>query len=179
MAGERVLITGIGGGVSCAGLQLALSLGAEVWVSSSSDEKLARAREMGATGVLRYDLEGWRECAMHATDGFDLILDGAGGAGVGELMRMLRAGGRFVFYGGTRGKWPQILPQHLFFRQVSLLASTMGSPAEFRQMVDFVASHQIRPQVDRIFPLAETAQALAYLDTGAQLGKVVISVETP
>jgi zinc-binding alcohol dehydrogenase/oxidoreductase len=174
--GERVLVTGIGGGVSCAGLQLALGLGAEVWVSSSSDEKLATARAMGASGTLRYDQEGWRECAMHATDGFDLILDGAGGPGVGELVRMLRFGGRFVFYGGTRGKWPQILPQHIFYRQVSLLASTMGSPDEFRRMVDFVATQQIRPQVDRVFPLTETADALAHLSSGAQLGKVVIDI---
>ena len=174
--GERVLVTGIGGGVSCAGMQLALGLGAEVWVSSSSDEKLVTARQMGAAGVVRYDQEGWRECAMHATGGFDLILDGAGGPGVGELVRMLRFGGRLVFYGGTRGKWPEILPQHLFYRQVSLLASTMGSPEEFREMVSMVENQQIRPRVDRVFPLSETDQALAHLSSGAQLGKVVVQI---
>ena len=108
--------------------------------------------------------------------GFDLIFDGAGGSDFGELVRLLNPAGRLVFYGGTRGSWPAILPQHLFFKQVSILASTMGSPQEFRDMVAFVNQTRIRPVVDQVFALSDASQALARLESGEQLGKVVIEV---
>ena len=173
-AGDRVLVTGIGGGVATMGLLLAMAHGAEVWVTSGSQRKLDAAVSLGAAGGVRYDEEGWRAKAMAAAGGFDLIFDGAGGEGFGALVRMLNPAGRLVFYGGTCGRWPQILPQHLFFKQVSILASTMGSPAEFAAMVAFVSRHQLRPVVDRVFPLRDADAALAHLAGGTQLGKVVL-----
>ena len=173
-AGDRVLVTGIGGGVATMGLLLAMAHGAEVWVTSGSQRKLDAAVALGAAGGVRYDEEGWRAKAMAAAGGFDLVFDGAGGDGFGALVRMLNPAGRLVFYGGTCGRWPQILPQHLFFKQVSILASTMGSPAEFAAMVAFVGGHQLRPVVDRVFPLRDADAALAHLAGGTQLGKVVL-----
>ena len=111
-----------------------------------------------------------------ATREFDVIIDSAGGDGFGDLARVLGPGGRLVFYGGTRGKWPQMLPQHLFYKQVSLLASTMGSPQEFQALLAFVAEHQIVPVVDRVFPMETGGEAFTYLDSGAQLGKVVVEI---
>jgi NADPH:quinone reductase-like Zn-dependent oxidoreductase len=176
--GDRVLITGIGGGVASMALVFTQAIGAETWVSSSSDEKISKAVEYGATGGIRYDQEGWRKKTMaEIGEGFDLIFDGAGGSNFGELVRMLNPAGRIVFYGGTRGSWPAILPQHLFYKQVSILASTMGSPQEFRDMVAFVERYKLRPVVDRVFPLSEASQALARLQSGDQLGKVVIEVQ--
>jgi zinc-binding alcohol dehydrogenase/oxidoreductase len=85
-------------------------------------------------------------------------------------------GGRLAFYGGTRGAWPSLSPQRLFFRQISLLGSTMGGPEDFAGMVRCVRDHQLRPVVDRTFPLAEGAQAFDYLESGGQLGKVALRV---
>ncbi len=175
--GERVLVTGIGGGVAQAALLLATAYGARVWVTSGDDAKIARAVELGACGGARYDQPDWGGRLVREAGGpFDVIVDGAGGEGFGQLVRALGMGGRLAFYGGTDGRWPALLPQFLFFKQVSLLATTMGSPVEFAHMVAFVAEHQLRPVVDRVFPLAEGAAAFARLESGAQFGKVVLDL---
>ena len=173
--GERVLISGVGGGVALFAMQFAVAAGAEVVVTSSSPSKIERAIEMGAKAGVGYGEEGWnKELFDHAPEGFDVIIDSAGGEGFGDLARALGPGGRLVFYGGTRGRWPKILPQHLFYKQVSILASTMGSPEEFKEMIAFVNEHQIKPVVDRVFPLETGGDAFTYLDSGVQLGKVVV-----
>lgn len=176
-SGERVLVTGIGGGVALFALQFAVASGAEVWVTSSDPGKIERARALGAQGGALYADEGWsKQLQQMAPAGFDVIIDSAGGAGFGALVRLLAMGGRLAFYGGTRGKWPEILPQHLFFKQVSILASTMGSPSDFEAMVRFVAQHEIRPVVDGIYDLSQAAEGFARLSEGAQFGKVVFTV---
>ncbi|MCA9538098.1 MAG: zinc-binding dehydrogenase [Myxococcales bacterium] len=176
-AGEKVLIAGIGGGVATAALVLAKAAGAEVFVTSGSPEKIEAAKAHGAAGGALYTDANLTAALMSLTrGGFDVIIDGAGGEGFGVLARLLGPAGRLVFYGGTRGKWPAMLPQHLFYKQVSLLASTMGSPAEFAALLEFVARHRIAPVVDRIFPLAEGAAAFDHLEAGAQFGKVVLSI---
>lgn len=174
---EKVLITGIGGGVALIALQLARAIGAEVWVTSSSPAKIEAAQRLGARGGFLYPEDDWREAAQKAVPGgFDVVVDGAGGDGFGALVRLLAPAGRLVFYGGTAGAWPAILPQHLFFRQVSILASTMGSHAEFAALVPFVETHGIVPVVDRVFDLADANAALDHLDAGAQFGKVVLAI---
>jgi len=175
--GERVLISGIGGGVALFTLQFAVAAKAEVYVTSSSDEKIARAVELGARDGALYSETGWRERLYgKVPGGFDVIVDGAGGDGFGDLARLLGAAGRLVFYGGTQGKWPRILPQHLFFRQVTILASTMGSPEDFAAMAEFVSRHELVPVVDRVFCLEDGAEALAHLERGSQFGKVVLTI---
>ena len=176
-AGERVLISGVGGGVALFALQFALAGGAEVYVTSGSEEKIARAMELGARGGVLYSESGWRKkLSAEVPSGFDVIVDGAGGDGFGELARLLGPAGRLAFYGGTRGKWPEILPQHLFFRQVAILASTMGSPQDFEAMVAFVTQHEVVPVVDQCFALADGSSAFAHLNSGKQFGKVVLKV---
>ena len=108
--------------------------------------------------------------------GFDVIVDGAGGPGFGHLVRLLAPAGRLAFYGGTAGKWPAILPQHLFFRQVSILACTMGSHAEFAALVPFVETHGVVPVVDRVFDLADADAAFDHLSGAGQFGKVVLAI---
>ncbi len=169
-AGERVLVTGAGGGVASLAVQLAAAAGAEVWVTSSQTAKIDFAKTLGASGGALYTEEAWHK----GLGAFDLIIDGAGGEGFGTLARLLAPGGRLVFYGGTRGKWPPILPQHLFFKQVSICASTMGSPKEFTALVDFVGRHGLRPLVARSFALEAGAEAFDYLRGGTQQGKVVL-----
>ena len=176
--GERVLVTGVGGGVATLTAQFAIALGADVCVTSSSETKLQTASALGCQTGLRYDSANFKEALKEASaNGFNLIVDGAGGAHVDALLRVLAPAGRFVFYGGTAGKWPEILPQRLFFKQVSILASTMGSPKDFSEMLGFVDQHKIRPIVDGVFPLQEGVEAFRRLESGAQMGKVVIGIE--
>lgn len=175
--GERVLISGVGGGVALFAMQFAVAAGAEVFVTSSSPAKIERAVEMGAKGGVEYGEEDWGKALLeHVPEGYDVIIDSAGGEGFGDLARALGSGGRLVFYGGTRGRWPKMLPQHLFYKQVSILASTMGSPQEFHDMLAFVNEHKIVPVVDRVFPLESGGDAFTYLDSGLQLGKVVVEI---
>jgi NADPH:quinone reductase-like Zn-dependent oxidoreductase len=172
--GERVLVTGIGGGGALAALQFAVASGNEAWVTSSSDDKIARAVKMGAAGGFRYDRGGWAAAAASAPGPFDVIMDSAGGAGFGDLIDLASPGGRIAFFGATRGSVPEVALRKLFWRQVSLLGSTMGSPADWSAMTAFVADHGIRPVVSDVFPLERAAEALDLMERGGQFGKIVV-----
>lgn len=175
-AGERVLITGIGGGVALQALQIALALGARVWVTSSRQSAIDHAVSLGAQGGALYTEEKWsRGLGAKVPGGFDVIIDSAGGDGFGQLIRVVAMGGRIVFYGGTAGKWPRVLPQFLFYKQVSIMGTTMGSPAEFAGLLELVERARIRPVVSSTRPLAEGATAFADLEAGAQIGKLVLT----
>lgn len=173
---ERVLVTGIGGGVALKALQIAHALGAEVWVTSSRDAAITNAMAYGAKGGARYTDEGWSKAlAAQVPGGFDVIVDSAGGESFGELVRLIGMGGRIVFFGGTTGKWPRLLPQHLFYKQASILATTMGGPAEFAELLEMVERTGLEPVVSSVRPLAEGAEAFARLEAGRQIGKVVLT----
>ena len=143
-------------------------------VTSSSQTKLEQAKEHGADHGVLYSEDGWRKTLAKAyPTGFDVIVDGAGGDGFGDLARLLANGGRLAFYGGTRGKWPGILPQHLFFKQVDIVASTMGSPEDFEAMVQHANEHNIVPVVDSVFEFKDHQQAFDKLKSSSQFGKIV------
>lgn len=174
-AGERVLITGIGGGVALMALQIARALGAEVWVTSSRDAAIEQAVALGAAGGVKYTADDWRAALKaRVPGGFDVIVDSAGGEGFGDLVRLIGMGGRIVFFGGTTGKWPKILPQHLFYKQASILATTMGGPTEFADLLALVERSGLVPVVSSERPLAEGAEAFERLLNGRQIGKVVL-----
>ncbi len=174
-AGERVLVSGIGGGVAWFALQFAVAAGAEVWVTSSSREKIARAAAHGARGGFDYREPGWVEAALHAPGAFDVVVDSAGGEGFGRLIDVTASGGRLVFFGATRGD--AALPvRKIFWRQISLLGTTMGSPADWRDMIAFVARHGIRPAVSDRFALEEAAAAFSRMERGEQCGKIVLTM---
>lgn len=175
--GDTVLVSGIGGGVALFTMQFALSMGCQVVVTSSNPAKLEKAKELGAHDGILYTEENWRKTlSKKYPAGFDVIVDGAGGDGFGDLARLLANGGRLAFYGGTRGKWPGILPQHLFFKQVDIVASTMGSPDDFRAMLTQITKEKIIPVVDSVFELKDNAQAFEKLESSSQFGKIVLSV---
>ena len=177
--GEKVLITGIGGGVALFALQFAVAAGAEVFVTSSSQQKIAKALKMGARGGANYKEDNWQEqLTMLSNKPFDVVIDGAGGEGFETAVDLLGPGGRAVFYGGTAGKWPKLLPQKLFYRQVSILGSTMGSPKEFAEMLAFVNTHKLEPQVSEVLPLRHGADAFLKMDAGEQFGKLVLKMTT-
>jgi zinc-binding alcohol dehydrogenase/oxidoreductase len=172
--GDRVLVTGIGGGVALFALQYGVALGNEVWVTSSSDDKIARAVAMGARGGFRYDSQGWAARACAAPGLFNVIIDSAGGAGFGSLIDIAAPGGRIAFYGATRGSVPDVALRKVFWKQLSLLGTTMGSPADWTAMTAFVAGHGVRPVVSDVFPFEQAPEAFDLMERGGQFGKIVI-----
>lgn len=176
VAGEKLLVTGIGGGVSQFALQFGLAVGAKVWVSSSDPEKIACAAAAGAVAGVDYRERDWSSRIKDMTDGgFDVAIDGAGGLGFAGLLEAAAPGARIVNYGGTAGPIPEIAPRLLFWNQISLLGSTMGSPVDFADLLGFVNQHGIVPKVDAVFPLDQVAEAFDRMDEGRQTGKIVLA----
>ena len=175
-AGDKVLISGIGGGVALFALQFALAAGCDVWVTSSSEDKIAKAVAMGAKGGFDYRREGWSKTALATIGGFDCVIDSAAGSGFSELVKACQPGARLCFYGGTAGLLTGISPQIVFYKQLTILGSTMGSTAEFNAMVSFVSEHKIVPIVDAIFALSDGNAAFMKMDKGQQFGKLVLSM---
>ncbi len=174
-AGERVLVTGIGGGVALFALQFAIAAGAEVWVTSSSAAKVQRAVVLGAKGGFLYTDAGWTAAAK-ANGAFDVIVDSAGGEGFETLLDMAASGGRIVFFGATRGNPPELAMRKIFWRQLSLLGTTMGSPADWGAMSAFVGLHRLVPVVSEVLPLERAAEAFDLMERGRQFGKIVVRI---
>ena len=176
--GETVLIWGIGGGVAQAALQVAKLVGAEVIVTSSSDEKLARARALGADHLLNHaQVDVAREVrALTHRRGVDVVVDSVGEATWDQSLRALARKGRLVTCGGTTGPEVTTDVRKLFWYQWSILGSTMGSDAEFRAIVELAGRGRLRPPLDAVVPLARGREAFARLASGAQSGKIVIEV---
>jgi len=172
--GERVLISGVGGGVALFALQFALAAKAEAWVTTGSEEKLSRAVALGAKGGFNYRQDGWAKGAAKSAGLFDVIVDSAGGEGFSHLLDLAAPGGRIVFYGATRGNPPLLPMRKIFWRQLSLLGTTMGSPADWAAMTAFVSREHIRPIVNHEFPLEHAAEAFALMERGEQFGKIVV-----
>lgn len=176
-AGEKVLITGIGGGVAIMALQIARQLGAEVFVTSSSAEKIARAEELGASGGVSYRDPHWGRQLVEMTNGGPhVVIDSAGGESIETAIRIVRPAGRIVFYGATTGLPRNFDLYRAFFKQIDILGSTMGSPREFAALIKLYTESGLRPPVDRVFPLAEAHAAGHHLHAAAQFGKVVLSI---
>ncbi len=174
--GERVLITGAGGGVALFAIQFALAAGAEVYVTSGSSAKIEQAKAFGVAGGVNYHEEDWPKQLATLADSFDVILDSAGGAGFTPLLKLCKPGARVVIYGGTLGRIPEVSPQIIFWKQISIMGSTMATDEEFAQMVQFVNKQQIMPIVDSVYPLAEGQQAFAKMADNKQFGKIVLKI---
>lgn len=177
--GSTVLIHGIGGGVSLVSMQIALAAGAEVLVTSHSDAKLQRALKMGAH-------EGWnyghvdvvREVRrVTRKRGVDVVVDNVGAATFGASVEACARGGSIVTCGVTSGPKLPIDGRRLFWKHVSVIGSTMGAESDFRAMLRAVDAGKIQPVVDRVFPLAQTGDAICHLESGEQFGKVVITID--
>src|SRR5438067_3040611 len=174
-AGEHVLITGIGGGVATLAMLFARALGAEVSVTSGSDEKLARARELGAMAAANYKAKGWeKDLVAQAGRPPSLVIDGAGGDGLNSLIGAIAPAGRIVMYGATRMSPSKLDMAKIFFKQIDLRGTTMGTDDEFRAMVKLGAEHRIKPVIDRIFPLSQAVEANRLVEESAQMGKLLL-----
>jgi len=176
--GESVLIHGIGGGVAVCALQLAKRIGAEVFVTSSSNEKLSRARELGADHTINYrtsDVTEWIK-QHKGGRGVDVAVDAAGAATWPLDFACVRKGGRIVLCGVTTGPKAETNLQVLYWNQLSILGSTMGATQDFQQMLAAVTVNQLRPIIDAVFPLDEVRDAMAKMEEGKQFGKIVLRI---
>lgn len=172
--GETVLVTGIGGGVATFALKWAVALGARVFVTSGDDHKLEQARQLGAAGGVNYRAEDWGQQLTKLSGGVDVVVDGTGGPAFKGCFSVLKPGGRLVVYGSTAGNSPGLDLARLFFRQVRIVGSTMGSPAEFAAMLRFVADHRIVPVIDQSFALDQAVAAHQRLLAAEQMGKIIL-----
>ena len=174
---QTVLITGIGGGVAVFALQIALASKARVYVTSSREEKIKRAVSLGASGGFQYTEEGWAKRCLKETGPVDLIIDGAGGASFTHLVSLLKPGGRLVNYGSTTGRPEKFDLFKIFWRQLILIGSTLGSPKDFADLLAFMDQHQLKPIVDQRHSLSEGPGAIAAMANSEQFGKVVLEIE--
>lgn len=175
-AGETVLVPGIGGGVATFVVQFAVALGAEVYVTSSSDEKIDRAKSLGAVGGVNYTAESWSKQLKEETGGVDLSIDSIGGDVFNALVSLAKGGGRIVTFGATRGPVPEVVMPRLFLKELTVMGSTMGSPQEFREMLALVERYRLRPVVDTIYPLEQAVDAQLRMEKGANFGKIVLEI---
>jgi len=176
--GESVLIHGIGGGVALSALQLAKRIGAEVFVTSSSDEKLSRARELGADHTLNYKEASVVEwIRQHNGDrGVDVAIDAVGAATWPLDFTCVRKGGRVVLCGVTTGARAETDLRTLYWNQLTVLGSTLGSTRDFEEMLAAVTVSQLRPIIDGVYPLDQVRDAMAKMEEARQFGKIVLKV---
>lgn len=163
-AGQTVLATGIGGGVATFAMLFATAVGARVLASSRSAAKLERAAEHGAEPV----------DAVRDKGSVDLIVDSIGGDRLVEYLELVRPGGTIVLYGASAGIANNMNLARVFWKQVNILGSTMGTPRDFALMLEFVSRHQVRPIVDSVYTLDNATEAFERMRNADQFGKIVI-----
>jgi zinc-binding alcohol dehydrogenase/oxidoreductase len=173
--GETILVTGIGGGVQTFVLLFAKHIGARAIVTSSSDAKLERAKALGADVALNYAATPDWHKALRAAGPIDLVIDSTGGETLGKALETVRPGGRIVVYGRTTGDATLKLFS-LFWKHVTILGTSMGSPSDFRAMLELFEL-SLRPVVDRVYPMADAADAAQRLAAAEQFGKIVLHIE--
>ncbi|HEU4449254.1 MAG TPA: zinc-binding dehydrogenase [Gaiellaceae bacterium] len=177
--GEWVLVWGIGSGVATASLQIAKALGARVIATSSSEEKLARARdELGADAVVDHESGDVAAAVREATGGrgADVVVEHVGEATWKTSLSVAAPGGRIAVCGATSGPNPPANLHRIWWKQLTVLGSTMGTREDFAGVYRLVAEGRAKPVVDTVFPLAEAAAAHEHLEAGRQLGKVVLRI---
>ncbi|MCE5324865.1 MAG: zinc-binding dehydrogenase [Planctomycetaceae bacterium] len=179
IAGESVLIHGIGGGVALAALQLVTAAGGLAIVTSSSDEKLARAREMSAAVGINYRTAAdVADAVLAATDGrgVDVVIDSVGAATWPINFKAARRGGRIVHCGVTGGAEATADVSALYWKQLSVLGATLGSQEEFDELLRMMSIRKMAPVIDSTWPLEQIHQATERMEAGQQFGKIVLTV---
>jgi zinc-binding alcohol dehydrogenase/oxidoreductase len=176
--GEWVLLWGIGSGVATAGLAIAKALGARALVTSSSDEKLDCARELGADAAVNHTTGDVRGVVAEATDGkgVEVVLEHVGEATWQSSLQAAHAGGRIAVCGATSGPNPPAALHRIWWKQLTIYGSTMGTREDFEGAYELVKSGRAKPVVDSVFPLAEARAAHERMEAAQQFGKIVLTV---
>jgi zinc-binding alcohol dehydrogenase/oxidoreductase len=171
---DKVLITGVGSGTGSTALQFAHAAGCQAFVTSGTGEKIELAKQLGTVAGVCYKAQDWAEQLHHLSGGFDIVVDSALGEGFGKLPDICNPGARIVIFGGTAGDIPALNGRKIFWKQLQILGTTMGTSEEFGAMVEFVNKHKIIPVIDEIFPLADAQQAVKKMENSSQFGKLVL-----
>lgn len=174
--GETVLVHGAGGGVGGAALEIALLAGARVFATTSGEEKAARVKEAGAELVIDYTKEDVAKVIRSHTGkrGVDVVLDSVGEKTWMASLQAAARGGRIVTCGATSGPNPKEEIRLIFWKQISILGSTMANDSEFRALLSVVTAGKLKPRIDRVFPLSQAREAYARMEEGRQHGKIVL-----
>ncbi len=173
--GAKVLISGFGGGVAQMAALFSITVGADTYVTSSNKDNIKLAKEKGAREGFDYTEKDWYKNVKRRHGGFDVIIDSAGGNQFGQLIKLLNTKGRLVFYGATNGLPATIDLYTMFWRQLSVIGTTMGNDKEFVRMVEFVKSFHIIPIVGSVRPFSEVITALDDMKKGGTMGKSVLT----
>jgi NADPH:quinone reductase-like Zn-dependent oxidoreductase len=176
--GEWALVWGVGSGIGTAALQIATALGGRVLATSSSDAKLERARQIGAEAVVNHATGDVIEAVKEATGGpgVDIVVEHVGEATWQSSLQAVRPHGRIVVCGATTGPNPKAALHRVWWKQLTILGSTMGTKADFEGAYGLVASGRAKPIVDSVFPLSEAAAAHERMEAGEHFGKIVLSI---
>jgi len=174
--GDTVLVQGAGSGIGVAAIQIAKLFGARVIATASTDDKLARAKALGADEVVNYTTGDFVAECRRLTDkrGVDIVVEHVGGEVFEKSIKAVRNGGRIVTCGATAGFHPAIDLRHIFFRQVEVLGSTMGSKADLLAVLGHVAAGRIAPVIHEVLPLERAPDAHRLLEERRAFGKVVL-----
>ena len=177
--GEHVLILGIGGGVATAALQLAAHIGTHIIVTSSSDEKLEKAKTLGSEHGINYKNADFAKEVRRLTGkrGVDVVVDCVGGDGWIKSLASLAKGGRLVTCGATAGANPPTDMRRIFWNNLKIFGSTLGDRAEFREVLNFMEASRTKPVVDQVFSLRDAAAAQKRLEDGKQFGKILLRMD--
>ena len=173
--GKKVLITGAGGGVAQFAVALAVAAGAETYVTSGSDEKIEKCKQLGVAAGFNYKNEGWVKEAL-SVGGFDAIIDSAGGSQLNQYLKVIKPAGRIVMYGSTTGYPEKFDVFRLFWSQAQVMGSTMGSDEEFKEMLEWVNEHKIRPTIDKVYELEDYLSAFDRFKDPDHFGKIVLRI---
>src|SRR5215204_6928401 len=174
--GETVVVPGIGSGVATFVVQMAAALGARVFVTSGSDEKIEKAKELGAEDGVNYNNEDWSKELKGMAGSVDLSVDHVGGEAFDALVSLAAPGGRIVTFGATAGPKVTVVMPRVFLKHLTVLGTAMGTPEEFGAMLDLYQDRGLKPIINETFPLEETTAAMEYMEKSAGMGKIVLDV---
>jgi zinc-binding alcohol dehydrogenase/oxidoreductase len=174
---ENILITGTGGGVAGFILLFAVNTGANVFVTSGSNDKIEKAIQLGAAAGINYAINDWEKKLLESSNvNFDLIIDGSGGDTINKCLELVKYGGKIISYGATLGKVNQFNIHRVFWKQISLMGSTMGSNDDFKEMIEYIENEKIVPVIDSVFELENITEAFEKLSGGDHFGKIVVRI---
>ena len=176
-SGQKILISGIGGGVACFAALFSIATKAEVWVTSSREEKIDRAIDFGCQGGILYTEPDWEVRLKDKAGLFNLIIDSAGGPQFHKFLKICDRGARIIIYGGTQGAITSLPPYSIFWKQIAILGSSLGTKNEFHDMLHFIDRHQIKPVIDTILPLSKGNEARERMKNQRHMGKMILSIE--
>ncbi len=174
--GETVFVPGIGGGVATFVVQMAKAAGATVFVSSGEDEKIEKAKELGAEGGVNYNSEDWSKELKSMAGGVDLSVDSVGGDAFNSMIQLAKPGGRIVVFGATAGPAPKVMTISIALKNLDVFGTAMGNAQEFGDMLEFYEKNDLHPVINETFPLEEATTAQQHMEEGKGIGKIVLEI---